>query len=463
MAQRTPDTSSSESRDSSWTAWGDRLVALLAVAFVASFVVLWLLQYGNAIGNPNLITRLSHIVEDQTWMPPGVTHPYPIIGLHYFGDMWYHIGFGEAQTPYIIAGRPAQYPPIAIYIFKLWGVFGYPTALALMTALNVALLSAYFWLRLRGVALSHRVIIIVFSIILTGPMIVTLDRGGHQYIAVGLLAWALWAYSKNRPWLAVILMVSAISLKTYLVLFLVYPFVRGHWRLVLKVVVVSAVVNGLLFFTFPGKATISFGGFLTSTIQFGNAAGFDNIFNGASLTAVILHMVKLTQGVPAATELFFDFERFLSVPGLIWLALVAVLAASRLVPYWASATLALFTAAMGIPAAWSYNFASASLAVLLFGLRNADPFPFTPRPWLDRLPLLRLHAEGRATGLRWVFATAIALTLMPHYLTLVGAHGDTVRGVGFFPPAAALIAGVYLLGWWVVHLVRPGKASTYPP
>ena len=196
-----------------WSPWGDRLLAALVVGLGLSLAWAWTMQYADPSGMADFI-GLSYAAVDPTWMPPGVTHPYPLWGVHYFGDMWYHIGFGEAQTPYIIAGRPAQYVPIAIYVFKAWGIFGYPAALALMTVLNLGLISIYAWVMLRAVAPSRKVVIIALAVVLTGPMLVTLDRGGHQLIAVGLMAWALYLYARGREWWAVILMVVVLFFRT---------------------------------------------------------------------------------------------------------------------------------------------------------------------------------------------------------------------------------------------------------
>lgn len=433
-----------------WTPWGDRLLAALALALAIGIFGAWVLQYGNETGNPNLI-ELSYPVVDPSWMPPGVTQPYPLWGVHYFGDMWYHIGFGEAQSPYIIAGRPSQYPPLAIYVFKLWGISGYPSALLIMTILNVALLSAFAWFFLAPVARSSRILIITLTILITTPMIVTLDRGGHQYIAVGCVAWAFWLYSRGKQTWAVLLMVLAISLKTYFAFLLIYPFFRGHKRFALETTGLTIAINAILFLSFPGRPTVSFAGFFVSSSQFSNAANFDNIFNGTSLTSAIFHTVSLTEGREAATELFFRFEGLLSVPGLIWLLLVAVLAASRKVPYWASLTFALLTAALAIPAAWPYNYASLSLAALYFGMKAADPFPIGQRPWLDRLDALSPGVcdtnNPSTTLLRWVVLTVIVVSLSPQFLSLNTPDGDSIYAYYLLAPVAGAIGGLVALIW----------------
>ena len=446
-----------------WLPWGDRLVAVLAIGMVISLAAAWIMQYADVEGNPGLVERISYTVVDPTGMPPGVTRPYPLIGLHYFGDMWYHIGFGEALTPYIISGRPAQYPPIAIYVFKAWGIFGYPAALAIMTALNIALLSAFAWRAIGAAVPSRKVIIIIFTVLVTTPMIVTLDRGGHQYIAVGILAWSLWNYHRGRTWWAVILMVLAISLKSYLAFFLIYPLVRGHVKFVVRTVVVFVVVNGLLFFSFPGKATVSFGGFFTSTRQLTTSVGFDNIFNGSSLTSLIFHIMQLTEGTMAAEEAFFTFERYLSVPGLLWVGLVAFVAFSRRIPHWASLTLALSTAAMAIPAAWPYNFASMSLAAIYFGVRGQDPFPICRRTQADGAspPSTTVMASSRKheVALRIIVMTVLCCTLIPQFGQLTNATGAQIVTYSLLAPLSVLLGGISLVIAALLVSIRKSTCS----
>lgn len=446
-----------------WTAWGDRLLAALSLLLVAALAGAWIMQYANPEGNAGLIDRLSYTAVDPTWMPPGVTTPYPLIGVHYFGDMWYHIGFGEAQSPYIISGRPAQYPPLAILVFKAWGIFGYPIALAVMTFLNVALVSIFAWRITAPSPRSRRIMIIALTILLTTPMIVTLDRGGHQYIALGCLAWALYLYRRGNTAWALIPMILAISLKTYFAFFLVYPFVRGHKRFALESAALAGMVNVLLFLVFPGRPTVSFGGFFTSSAQFSNAVGFDNIFNGSSLTSAFFGISKLLEGVPSATDRFYSVEPYLSVPGLLWLLLVAVVAASRKVPYWASITLVLSTSAMAIPAAWAYNFASASLAGLYFGTRGIDPFPIQRRTFLDRWSFLGSPGTaGRRSKalLRFAIGASIAIALTPQFLMLTGQSGASVRSYFLIAPLTTLVAGLFTFLWMVLKRSQSISPST---
>lgn len=433
-----------------WTPWGDRLLAALSIALVIGLAGAWIMQYANPQGNAFLVERLSYPIVDPSWMPPGVTHPYPLIGVHYFGDMWYHIGFGEAQSPYIIAGRPAQYPPIAILFFKAWGLFGYPAALAIMTFLNIALVSAFAWTLTAPSPRSKRILIISLTALLTTPMLVTLDRGGHQYIALGFLAWALWLYKRGHTIWSVLLAVIAISLKSYFVFFLIYPLVRGHKRFAIEVTGLTIALNAILFLAFPGRVTVSFAGFLTSSSQFSNGANFDNIFNGTSLTSLLFHLAELSQGTETATSYFTQFERFLSIPGLLWMVLVAILAASRRVPYWASIALALSTSAMAIPAAWPYNFASASLAALYFGTRGQDPFPMGTRSVLDRIkPLAGASRPGRIQThlLRIVIGLTILAALAPQFMMLSGSFSSEVRGYYVLAPLVTLLGGAAALVW----------------
>lgn len=449
-----------------WTPWGDRLLAALAIGLAIGLAGAWTLQYTSPGGNPNLVEVLSYPLVDPTWMPPGVTQPYPLWGVHYFGDMWYHIGFGEAQSPYIIAGRPAQYPPVAIYIFKLWGVFGYPAALAIMSILNVGLLSLFAWKLTAPTPRSRRVLIITMTILITTPMIVTLDRGGHQYIALGALAWALWLYKGGRHTWAVLLTVVAISLKSYFVFFLLYPLLRGHKRFALETAVLTLAINAILFLSFPGRPSVSFAGFFVSSSQFSNAANFINIYDGTSLTSLVFHLTALTRGDDAATTLFFDFEPFLSVPGLIWLIVVAVLVASRKVPFWASLTFALLTAALAIPSAWPYNYASLSLAALYFGLGTHDPFPMRPRNWLDRIDRSQvLEGAGSTTRtafLRWITLIAIVVSLTPQFFTLYGPGDVAISSYYLFTPLVTALMGLLALIWLAIPARKPQPAPALP-
>ena len=261
-------------------------------------------------------------------------------------------------------------------------------------------------------------------------------------------------------------MVLAISLKTYFAFLLIYPLLRGHKRFAIETAGLSVAINAILFLSFPGRPTVSFAGFFVSSSQFSNAANFDNIFNGTSLTSAIFHVTSLIEGRDFATDMFFQFENLLSVPGFLWLVVVALLAASRKVPYWASLTFALLTAALAIPAAWPYNYASVSLAALYFGTRESDPFPITRRPWLDRLERPGAIHSGTTTlsttFLRWVVLGVIVVSLSPQFLSLQTPDGDSFYAYYLLAPLAGALGGLLALAWLLTSSLRQRPEIAQP-
>lgn len=445
-----------------WSKWGEWLTAVVAIGTAFGLAGAWMMQYQNAEGNARLIERVAYIVEDRSWLPPGVSPLEPLVGQHYFGDLAIVLGYGEALTPYIIPGMPAQYPPVAIFFFKLLGVFGAHTALIALVLLSVSLVPLAVWHLMRGVSVPQRLTSVVLLVALTMPMISALDRGGMQFVAFGLLALCMFAYARDRPVIAVALFVVAVSLKSYLLVFALYPLVRGHRSFAIKAIVTTVVVNGVLFLAFPGRPTVSFGGFLTSTVFYSTT---DMVIDGNGLASIPLRFIEMTQGTDAAQEILSASSTLLTALGVFWLGIVVWLASRSSVPSWISMSLILASATMVVGAAYPYNYAWATIAAFYFGSTNSDPFPLrrsverqstlpTENPMIElRAPEGRSGLHGELT-MRLLVLLMIAVSLVPQFWIWEGPSGDGRRAISTFPPVLVLLTTLAAGIFWLVNRKR---------
>lgn len=449
-----------------WTKWGELLTAVVAVGTTLGMAGAWAIQYFSRDGNARLIERVAYIVEDRSWMPPGVSELQPLIGLHYFGDLAIVLGYGEALSPYIIPGMPAQYPPVAIFFFRLLGLLGPHIALVLLVLLSASLIPIAIWKLMGGVSVASRITTIALLVWITMPMISALDRGGVQMVAVGFLGLSILAYTKNRSVLAIALFVVAVSLKSYLLVFALYPLVRGHRSFAVKAVMTAIVINGVLFLAFPGRPTVSFGGFLTSTVFFSTT---EMVIDGNSLASLPLRFIEMTQGTEAARDFLGSNSALLTLLSVIWLGAVVWLASRRSVPYWLSLSLVLSSATMVVGAAYPYNYAWAALAAFYFGSSRSDPFPFSSRSTSSRdrslvcESSLDVQSVWSNRFLRALTLITIAVSLVPQFWILDGPSGDGRRAVSLFAPAAIVILTTVGLAHWVVFAARLKRSLAKAP
>lgn len=437
------------------------LTAIVAIGTSISLGGAWALQYFSVDGNPRLIERISYTVVDPSWMPPGAAPIEPLLGEHYFGDLAIVLGYGQVITPYIIAGMPAQYPPLAIVAFKLLGLLGPLIALVLLVALSVLLVPISVWRHMAPLPASLRLVTVVVLVVVTAPMISALDRGGLQFIAIGCLGLFLWARKRGFDVLGIALFVLAASLKSYLLVFALYPLLRGHRLYALKLLGTYVLVNGTLLLLFPGKPTVAFGGFLTSTL-FYTSSGM--VLDGNSLASVPLRVVEMVSGTVTAEEAFRNQSILLSLATVTWLLVVCWLITRPEIPYWIPLSLLLSASTMIVGAAYPYNYAWAALAAFYFGSSLSDPFPRV-RSQRRADGHVTQHDEGmvepRFVLLRVVTLLTIASALIPQFWIWDGPSGDGRRAISFIPPTMVLvltIVAVFLAG---IQEVRSRRSIRY--
>jgi len=85
----------------------------------------WTLQYKSPDSTPSLLNRISFIVEDAPWMPPGLKSE-AILHLHHFGDWTLGIGYALTSNPYSQDLEiPAPVPPFGLVVMKLFALVGF--------------------------------------------------------------------------------------------------------------------------------------------------------------------------------------------------------------------------------------------------------------------------------------------------------------------------------------------------
>ena len=84
----------------------------------------WFVQYFNSGAPFDYVARLSFIISDIPWMPPG-TEAKPLLGSHYFGDLLINIAYGNINNPYDgTLHLPSQTPPIGLLFFQIFEILG---------------------------------------------------------------------------------------------------------------------------------------------------------------------------------------------------------------------------------------------------------------------------------------------------------------------------------------------------
>ena len=178
---------------------------------------------------------------------PGYTAPpfvnQPILGVHYFSDFLQIMSYATNVNGYSTnLDFPNMYGPVTVFLFKILSNFPYIISIMLITVITVAALTNLMWQQMWQQTWRTKVIFVVFFLLLSRPLMLTIDRGNIQGIVVALNLAALYYFYSEKYNLAKIFLIIAISLKFYPVM-LVLIFIRKRmWKDTLQTLTISGIL-----------------------------------------------------------------------------------------------------------------------------------------------------------------------------------------------------------------------------
>ena len=384
-------------RTTTWSPWGDRLLAALSILLAISAGLAWVQVF--YLQQP-LNEILAFDAVDLGLL--GSQAPErTILGQHAFGDFQAWPIWSEQVLNGTYPSPPPPYLPMSYAYGALYmGLAPWP-AVAIHQALTLGLTCFAAMLLLRGLAFSRRIIIVILTTVLTLPMIAVLDTGNKQGLTIALILLSVACL--QRGWLrwSVVLLGIAISFKGYPAVVLIWPLALGMWRFVLQSLAVAVASNLVLFILLPG-------GFARNVSTYWEGLtlrpGQGMIDAESSLRALTSKLGGMLLGLDGAS-LASNVSLMALVAG-VWLAVTFWVLRSHLLPEWASALLTLSLLQMVVPTTYNYALGWASIAALWFGLGTLV-LPQSVRA------VSGLVTRRQLLALRWLGLAALVMTLAP--------------------------------------------------
>lgn len=177
---------------------------------------------------------------------PGYTAPpfvnKPILGVHYFSDFLQIMSYATNTNGYSTnLDFPNLYGPLTVFLFKILSNFPYVLSIMLISVITVTTLTKLMWQQMWQQMWQTKIIYVIFFLLLSRPLMLTIDRGNIQGIVVALNIAALYYFYSEKYNLAKIFLILAISLKFYPVL-LVLIFVRKRmWKDTFQTLAISGI------------------------------------------------------------------------------------------------------------------------------------------------------------------------------------------------------------------------------
>ena len=326
---------SSQANDASTSLTSQEILLRVALGMLAALGLClaagWVIEFyfGHAV-----IENLSFHSSDYSYVPFDTSYT-PALGVHYFGDFELVVGFGQSHfSPYAPDMLPQAYGPPVYVLGKVFGIFAsWPGAVFLFLPLATIM---FFVGVTKLLGPSTNALLIATLCILTGPVVMSLDRGNVEILLAGCFAFFAYGHLSDRRWATVIALAFAIAMKPYVVILLIVLVRARRWRDACLTVILTAGLYVTGFFLVGGDLVSSIVRFVRANLSFAgtNTAGVDNHFllTAVSATGAVYRTYQLIEGSGAVQTLLNSHSSaYTQLPGIVALLLCGaiVVLASR--------------------------------------------------------------------------------------------------------------------------------------
>jgi hypothetical protein len=298
-----------------------KLLPLQIIVTMMSLTVTWISQYLRVDGNPQLIGRISFRAEDPPWMPPG-QQTHPVIGVHHFGDWMLDVGWAMHDNCYDLGSYACARPPLGNWILRIFGLpspnFGFAFFIWTFLALSIYMYAVHKFL--ADESILAKISFFWFFIFLIPGNVISLDRGSVHFLAFGLILLSILKYVEGKEKYALLIFCCAASLKPPLLLVGLIILAERNLKKSFVVFVVPALVNLVLFLTYPGSFNKNVENFLRAGGNYvGSEQTVGNTMNAVSLVGTFSRFIEFFNGSEQTKNLLIEYGFMLAFPGLFLL------------------------------------------------------------------------------------------------------------------------------------------------
>ena len=300
----------------------DFYIALFAISAIVSLASLFYIPQ-------DLYSIWTFQVSDPPWLPPGYS-PTEIIGPHTFGDFQLPYTLALDSNPYSWSFYNATMPlgfilysfltilpiKIATFIFLMGGLLFFGKTL-----------KEYFGVYSNS--RSYTYIFLFFSL----PVLICLDRGGSQFIALTFMFKGLGLYNvkskigpKSGEIVKIIYLAIAVSLKIYLIIPVVLVLIveKKVFEFIKKFLAIFISANFILSFLYGGPLRVIRGliqGYLFQTGE--SDPGW--IFGGVSLSKFLASLFFYNHTFSETMNFAESYQSYVFIPGVLYILFIFAL------------------------------------------------------------------------------------------------------------------------------------------
>lgn len=389
----------------------------------------WTLQYKTPDSTPSLLNRISFIVEDVPWMPPGLKSE-AILHLHHFGDWTLGIGYALTSNPYSQDLEiPAPVPPFGLVVMKLFALGGFKISYLIFVVLTMLI-----WVNLvnklfNAKTSKERLVILFFFVVFAAASIFAVDRGAAHLFLVGLIGHAYYFFDRNRYTYAFLCILIAASFKPYMILMLLWAVRKGHIKKSLEALTTILVINVLSLFVITGNLFTGVVQYFRASNNYASEFIIPWITDGASPLSFVFKTIESIRGNEEGIAFLEVAVNYSGLIGISILIIFLPLILNKNIPEFVAAVLLLSLNSIVIPASMEYTLVWGSLGALIF-MKELEAYPrikqkinlalvyFTAilllivvTPYFGQLPLLSGGARKNVNQYFYIIPLSILVVL----------------------------------------------------
>jgi hypothetical protein len=389
----------------------------------------WTLQYKTPDSTPSLLNRISFIVEDAPWMPPGLKSE-AILHLHHFGDWTLGIGYALTSNPYSQDLEiPAPVPPFGLVVMKLFALVGFQISYLIFVALTMLIWVSLVNKLFNEKTSKERLVILFFFVAFAAASIFAVDRGAAHLFLIGLIGHAYILFDRKRYIYAFLCILVAASFKPYMILMLLWAVRKGQISRSVKAFAAILIINLLSLLSITGNLYTGLIQYFRASNNYANEFIIPWITDGASPLSFVFKTIESIRGNEDGIAFLEVAVNYSGLIGISILTIFLPLIINKKIPEFVAAVLLLSLNSLVIPASMAYTLVWGSLGALIF-MKEIERYPrINPKinlalvyftailllivitPYFGQLPLLSGGARKNVNQYFYIIPLSIIVVL----------------------------------------------------
>ena len=333
------------------------ILAALLIIQVISWV--WVLANGMYSEKFFDFSQISSIVRDTTWYSSETTYrQVPLWGKHNFSDLQIFFGWNADPNPYFERIVIPPIPPFGLSYYALLNFWNPQVGFIvwLFSTIFFSALVTRLWLKTESP--SSQATAYCALVLLNTSALMGIDRGNILLILMPIVGF-LFFKVLNLQHLGrfdAFLLASAISLKPFLLLLVIFFIIERKYRFVFQTILIGLACNLIAIPMYGGHPIGIVRTMISQQSEYNNSDMLEFSVKWSSAAfRVLFGALQLFGGREFAISELTRFNLLIGLPGIVYLIFVIIICTRREIPMWIRMISIMSTAQMVVAASPRYD------------------------------------------------------------------------------------------------------------